>query len=87
MPNNVPAVRCTKARHSSMRTSSLSASVSWRTLMTCIQDTHAIVPADPLFPLPFHYVMARTVPAHARSSTLYGRSQQQQQQPLFMCQI
>ena len=32
MPNRVPAVHLTKARHSSMRTSSRSTGVSWRVM-------------------------------------------------------
>ena len=78
MPNRVPAVRCTKARHSSLRTSLSSAGVSWRTLMGYSSYARNRTCALP-FPSPFHYVMAKIVHAmqlatHAKSGTLYGRS-------------
>ena len=78
MANHVPAVRCTKTRHSCMRTSLSSADVSWRTLTG--YPSYALNRACTLpFHSPFHYVMAKIVPAmqlatHAKSSTLYGRS-------------
>ena len=68
----------TAARRSSMRTLSLSDGVSWRTLMGF--PSYARNRACALSsPSPFHYVMAKTVPvvqlaAHAKSSTLYGRT-------------
>ena len=78
MPSRVPAVRYTEARHSSMRTSLSSAGVCWRTLMgypSYARNRACALPS----PSPFHYVMAKIVPvvqlaAHAKSSTLYGRS-------------
>ena len=78
MPNRVPAVRYTAARRSSMRTLSSSDGVSWRTLMgypTYARNRACALPS----PSPFHYVMAKIVPvvqlaAHAKSSTLYGRT-------------
>ena len=78
MPNRAPAVRYTEARHSSMRTSFSSAGVSWRTLMG--YPSYARNRACALLSTsPFHYVMAKIVPvvqspAHAKISTLYGRS-------------
>ena len=78
MPNRAPAVRYTEARHSSMRTLFSSASVSWRTLMG--YPSYARNRACALLSTsPFHYVMAKIVPvvqspAHAKISTLYGRS-------------
>ena len=82
MPDRVPAVRFTKARLSSMRTSRtslLSTGVSWRTLMGSRSYGRSRACALPS-PLPLHYVMAKNVPAmhmaaHAKSSTLHGRSQ------------
>ena len=78
MPNCVPAVRCTKAWYSSMRTSLWSADVSLHTVMGCPSYARNRACALPS-PSPFHYVMAKIVPAmqlaaHAKSSTLYGRS-------------
>ena len=78
MPSRVPAVRYTEARHSSMRTSLSSAGVSWRTLMeypSYARNRACVLPS----PSSFHCVMAKIVPvvqlaAHAKSSTLYGRS-------------
>ena len=77
MPNCVPAVRYTEARHSNMRTSLSSADISWRTLMVSKlrMQSRLLSPSPP----PFHYVMAKIVPVvqlavHAKSSTLYGRS-------------
>ena len=78
MPNRAPAVRYTEARHSSMRTPFSSAGVSWRTLMgypSYARNRACALPS----PSPFHYVMAKIVPvvqlaAHAKSSTLYGRT-------------
>ena len=78
MPNCVPAVRYTEARHSNMRTSLSSAGISWRTLMgypSYACNRACVSPSPP----PFHYVMAKIVPVvqlavHAKSSTLYGRS-------------
>ena len=78
MPNRVPAVRYTAARRSSMRTLSSSDGVSWRTLMgypSYARNRACALPS----PSPFHYVMAKIVPvvqlaAHAKSSTLYGRT-------------
>ena len=78
MPNRVPAVRYTAARRSSMRTLSSSDGVSWRTLMgypSYARNRACALPSPP----PFHYVMAKVVPvvqlaAHAKSSTLYGRT-------------
>ena len=59
----------TKARHSSMRTSFSSAG-------TLYPRNHACALSSPS---PFHYVMAKIVPAmqlaaHTKSSSLYGRS-------------
>ena len=78
MPNRVPAVRYTAARRSSMRTLSSSDGVSWRILMwyPSYARNHACALPSPS---PFHYVMAKIVPvvqlaAHAKSSTLYGRT-------------
>ena len=78
MPNRVPAVRYTEARHSNMRISLSSAEVSWRTLMeyTSYARNHAGALSSPS---PFHYVMPKIAPvvqltAHAKSSTLYSRS-------------
>ena len=73
-----PTVRYTETQHSSMRTSLSSAGVSWRTLMgfpSYARYCACVLPS----PSPFHYVMAKIVPvvllaAHAKSSTLYGRS-------------
>ena len=78
MHNRVPAVRCTKARNSSMRTSLSSAGVSWRILTGCPSYARNHGCALPS-PSPFHYVMAKIVPAmklaaHAKSGTLYVRS-------------
>ena len=78
MPNRVPAVRYIAARRSSMRTLSSSDGVSWRTLMgypSYARNRACALPS----PSPFHYVMAKIVPvvqlaAHAKSSTLYGRT-------------
>ena len=78
MPSRAPAVRYTEARHSSMRTSLSSAGVSWRTLMgypSYARNRACVLPS----PSSFHCVMAKIVPvvqlaAHAKSSTLYGRS-------------
>ena len=78
MPNRVPAVRYTAARRSSMRTLSSSDGVSWRTLMgypSYARNRACALPS----PSPFHYVMAKIVPvvhfaAHAKSSTIYGRT-------------
>ena len=78
MPNREPAVRYTAARRSSMRTLSSSDGVSWRTLMgypSYARNRACALPS----PSPFHYVMAKIVPvvqlaAHAKSSTLYGRT-------------
>ena len=78
MPNRVPAVCYTAAQRSSMRTLSSSDSLSWRTLMG--YPSYACNRACALpSPSPFHYVMAKIVPvlqlaAHAKSSTLYGRT-------------
>ena len=77
MPNCVPAVRCTKTRHSSGRISLGSAGVSWRTLIghpSYARNRACTLPS----PSPFHYVMAKIVPsmqlvARAKSSTLYRR--------------
>ena len=76
MSNRVPAVRCIKARHLSMRTSLSSVGVSWRTLVgypTYTRNRAYVLPS----PSPFHYVMTKIVPTtqlaeHAKSSTLYG---------------
>ena len=78
MPNRVPTARYTEARHSSMRTSLSSAGVCWRTLMGYPSYARNRACALP-YPSPFHYVLAKIVPvvklaAHAKSSTLYGRS-------------
>ena len=78
MPNRVPAVRYTAARRSSMRTLSSSDGVSWRTLMgypSYARNRACALPS----PSPFHYVVAKIVPvvqlaAHAKSSTLHGRT-------------
>ena len=73
MPNRVPAVRYTDARHSNMRTLLSSAGVSkypnYARNRACALLSHS----------PFHYVMDKIVPvvqlaAHAKSSTFYGRS-------------
>ena len=78
MPNRVPTVRYTAARLSSMRTLSSSDGVSWRTLMW--YPSYACNRARALpSPSPFHYLVAKIVPvvqlaAHAKSSTLYGRT-------------
>ena len=74
----MPAVRYPAARRSSMRTLSSSDGVSWRTLMgypSYARNRACALPS----PSPFHYVMAKIVPvvqlaAHAKSSTLYGRT-------------
>ena len=58
----VPAVRSTKAWHSSMRTSLSSAGVSRSTLMGCPSYARNRVCAFPS-PSPIHYVMAEIVPA------------------------
>ena len=78
MPNRLLTVRYTEARRSSMRTLWSSDSVSWRTLMgyPIYARSHACALPSPS---PFHYVMAKIVPvvqlaAHAKSSTLYGRT-------------
>ena len=76
-PNCMPAIYCTKAWHSSMRTSLWSAGVSWCTLMEYPSYACNRTCALPS-PLPFHYVMANIVPEmqlamHAKSSTLYKR--------------
>ena len=78
MPNRAPAVRYAEARHSSMRTSLSSTGVSWRTLMGSPSYARNRACALPS-PSPFHYLMAKIVSvvqlaAHAKSSTLYGRS-------------
>ena len=78
MPNRVPTVRYTAARLSSMRTLSSSDGVSWRTLMWYPSYARNRARALPS-PSPFHYVVAKIVPvvqlaAHAKSSTLYGRT-------------
>ena len=78
MPNRVPALRYTAARRSSMRTLSSSDGVFWRSLMGYLSYARNRACALPA-PSPFHYVMARIVPvvqldAHAKSSTLYGRT-------------
>ena len=78
MPNRVPALHYTVARRSSMRTLSSSGYVSWRTLMgypSYARNRACALPS----PSPFHYLMAKIVPlvqlaAHAKSSTLYGRT-------------
>ena len=78
MPNGMPAVRYTEARYSNMRTSLSSSGISWRTLMgyPSYARNHACALPSPS---PFHHVMAKIVPvvqlaAHAKSSTLCGRS-------------
>ena len=78
MPSRVRAVRYIEVRHSSMRTSLSSASVFWRTLMGYPSYARNRAYALPS-PSPLHYVMAQIVPvvqlaAHAKSSTLYGRT-------------
>ena len=78
MLNCVPAVRYTAARRSSMRSLSSSDGVSWRTLMGYPTYARSCACALPS-PSPFHYVMTKIVPvvqlaAHAKSSTLYGRT-------------
>ena len=78
MPNRVPAVRYTAARRSSMRTLSSSDGVSWRTLMgypTYARNRACVLPSRPSIT----YIMTKIVPvvqlaAHAKSSTLYGRT-------------
>ena len=58
MPNRVPAVRCTKVRHSSMRTSWSSSDVYWRTLMgypNYERNRACALPSSQ----PFQYVMAK----------------------------
>ena len=62
MPNHVPMVRCTKAQHSSMCTSLSSAGVSWHRVMGRPSYARNCTCALPS-PLPFHYVMAKIVPA------------------------
>ena len=78
MPSRVPTVRYTEARLSSMRTSLSSAGVYWHTPMGYPNYAHhracALSSRSP-----FHYVTAKIVSvvqlaAHAKSSTLYGRS-------------
>ena len=74
----MPAIRYNAVRRSSMRTLSSSDGVSWRTLMgnpSYARNRACALPS----PSPFHYVMAKIVPvvqlaAHAKSSTLYGRT-------------
>ena len=78
MPNRVPAVRYTAARRSSMRTLSSSDGVSWRTLIG-VSKLRTQFRLRITFSLPFHYVMTKIVPvvqlaAHAKSSSLYGRT-------------
>ena len=78
MPNCVPAVRYTTARRLSMRTLSSSDGVSRCTLMGYPDYARNRACALPS-PSSFHYVMAKIVPvvqlaAHAKSSTLYGRT-------------
>ena len=78
MPSRVPAVHYTEARHSSTRTSLSSTGVSWRLLMRYPSYARNRAYALPS-PSPFHYVMAKIVPAvqlaaHAKSNTLYSRS-------------
>ena len=78
MPSRVPAVHYTEARHSSMCTSLSSTGVSWRLLMRYPSYARNRAYALPS-PSPFHYVMAKIVPAvqlaaHAKSNTLYSRS-------------
>ena len=78
MPSRVPTVRYTEARLSSMRTSLSSAGVSWHTPVGYPNYAHHRACALSS-PSPFHYVTAKIVPvvqlaAHAKSSTLYGRS-------------
>ena len=78
MPNSVSAVRRTKARHSSIRTSFSSACVFWRILVGYPSYERSRACALPS-PASFHFVMYTVVPAmqlaaHAKSSTLYGRS-------------
>ena len=78
MPNRVPALRYTAARRSSMRTLSSSDGVPGRTLMgypSYLRNRACALPS----PSPFHYLMTKIVPvvqlaAHAKSSTLYGRT-------------
>ena len=78
MLNLVPAVRCPDTRHTSVRTSLLPVGVSWRTLMgypSYARNRACALPS----PSPFPYLMAKIIPvvqlaAHAKSSTLYGRS-------------
>ena len=78
MPSRVPTVRYTEARLSSMRTSLSSTGVSWHTPMGYPNYAHHRACALSS-PSPFHYVTTKIVPvvqlaAHAKSSTLYGRS-------------
>ena len=78
MPNRVPTVRYTAARLSSMRTLSSSDGVSWRILIWYPSYARNRARALPS-PSPFHNVVAKIVPvvqlaAHAKSSTLYGRT-------------
>ena len=78
MPNHVPALRYTASQRSSMRTLSSSDGVSLRTLMwypSYARNRASALPSSS----PLHYVMAEIVPmvqlaAHAKSSTLYGRT-------------
>ena len=76
MPKCVPAVRCSKARHSSMRSSLWSGGVSWGTLIgypSHVRNRTCALPSPSLF----HCAMAKIMPAmqlavHAESGTFYG---------------
>ena len=75
MSNHVPSIHSTNGPHSNMHTWLSSDGVSWRTLMGYPSNVRNCACALPS-PSPFHYVMAKIVPAkqlavHAKSSTLY----------------
>ena len=74
MPNRVPVVGCTEARHSSMSTSLSSGGISRHTLMG-VSELRRQSRLRVTFSLTFHYVMAKIVPviqlaAHVNSSAL-----------------
>ena len=74
IPNRVPAVRSTKGRHSTMRTSLSSAGVSWRIRMGYPSYASNRACTSPFFSRPsIKIVLTVHLAAHAKRSTLCGR--------------
>ena len=71
MPNRVPAVGYTEARHLSMRTSLSSAGISFRTLMEYPSYARNRARALPS-PSPFHYVTVGRTVARSHGRTVVG---------------